>query len=148
MTIPNFTPQGYLPSGLHPCSLDEISVRFGQFQNTSRRYALFQKLEEYVGELRSTGLVNWIVIDGSFVTAEPHPNDVDLILVLAADHDFLGELRPFEYNVLSRRRVQRRFEFDVLVARENSPELVEYISFFEQVRGNSELSKGLLKVLP
>ncbi len=147
MAIPEFTDQGYLPRGLHPCSLEEIQERFGSFLWTNRRAVLNRKFLEFVHEIRATDLVAWLVIDGSFATDKPEPNDMDLILVLHAGHDFSAELRPFEYNVVSRRCVQRRYEFDVLVARENSPELAEYIEFFEQVRGESQLRKGLLKVV-
>ena len=38
--------------------------------------------------------------------------------------------------------------FDVLVAREKSPELVEYVEFFQQIRGETDRRKGILKVLP
>lgn len=86
------------------------------------------------------------MIDGSFVTSKPEPNDIDLVLILAHSHDYSVELRPFEYNLLSRRRVARRYAFDLLVAREGSPELHEYAEFFQQVRGEPHRHKGILKV--
>ena len=67
------------------------------------------------------------------------------------DHDgflFTAVVRPFEYNVLSRRMVRRRFAFDVLVAREDSAEFDEYLQFFQQVRGEPNRQKGILKVKP
>ena len=102
----------------------------------------------YIQELRSTGKAAGLIVDGSFVTGTAQPNDIDLILILAANHDFSAELRPFEYNALSRRRVRKRYAFDVLVARTDSPELVEYIEFFQQIRGEPSFRKGILKVLP
>jgi uncharacterized protein (DUF1800 family) len=71
-----------------------------------------------------------------------------LVLILHTNHDLNATLRPFEYNVLSRRRVLKRYAFDVLVARENSPELLEYVEFFQQIRGETDRRKGILKVLP
>ena len=109
---------------------------------------LFAKLEQYIEELRSTGMAAGLVVDGSFVTDKVEPNDIDLVLILPANHDFAAELRPFEYNVLSRRRVHKRYAFDVLVAREKSPELVEYVAFFQQIRGETDRRKGILKVQP
>jgi hypothetical protein len=70
------------------------------------------------------------------------------VLILRSDHDLGAELRPFEYNVLSRRRVRRRYRFDVLVARGGSVEYDEYAQFFQEVKGRPGLRKGILKVLP
>src|SRR5437867_1549786 len=148
MAIPEFDEDGFLPEGVHECSLDELHQRFGRFQRTDRRSSLFAKLLAYIQELRSTGMVAGLVVDGSFVTSKAEPNDIDLVLILRADHDFSADLRPFEYNVLSRRRVLKRYAFDVLVARENSPELLEYVEFFQQIRGEADRRKGILKVLP
>lgn len=91
-------------------------------------------------------MICFVVVDGSFVTDKAEPNDIDLVLVLPNHHDFSADVRPFEYNVLSRRMVRRRFAFDVLVAREHSAEFDEYVEFFQQVRGEPNRRKGILKV--
>lgn len=147
MAIPELDDDGFLPEGVHECSLDELQQRFGGTQRLDQRSVLFDKLGQYLQELRSTGTVVGLVVDGSFITNKLEPNDIDLVLILPADHDFAADLRPFEYNVLSRRRVFKRYGFDVLVARENSPELVEYVAFFQQIRGETDRRKGILKVL-
>ncbi|MGE0822294.1 MAG: hypothetical protein AB7G75_05405 [Candidatus Binatia bacterium] len=74
------------------------------------------------------------LVDGSFVTTEPVPNDIDLILVVSGSHDFSVEFKPNEYNLLSKRRVHQRFGFDLLVARADSEEYHRYVGFFQQVR--------------
>ena len=61
-------------------------------------------------------------------------------------HPGTEALRPFEYNVVSRRRVRKAFGFDILLAEEGQPELDEYISFCTQVRGIPDVHKGLLRV--
>ena len=99
-----------------------------------------------VREAWATGLVAEIIIDGSFVTAKPDPNDIDLILVLNAGHDFSTELRPFEYNVLSRRQARKIYGFDLLVAMAASAVYAEYLAFFAQVRGETSRRKGLLRL--
>ena len=147
MAIPDLSDEGFLPEGVHECSLDEIQQRFGGTPALDRRSALFAKLVDYIQELRSTELAAGLIVDGSFVTNKTEPNDVDLVLILPTNHDFTATLRPFEYNVLSRRRVRKRYDFDVLVARENSPELLEYVEFFQQTRGETDRRKGILKVL-
>lgn len=91
-------------------------------------------------------MVLWVVIDGSFVTTEDSPNDIDLVLVVRSDHDFAITLRPFEYNALSKRWIRKEFGFDAVVAREGSRVLIEYLEFFAQVRKRPELTKGLLRI--
>ena len=85
-------------------------------------------------------------MDGSFVTAKSDPDDIDVIVVLPADHDFTKSLRPFEYNVLSRRQVRKRYGIDLLLTAEGRPEFDEYVAFFAQVLGVLGLEKVLLKV--
>ena len=148
MAIPDLDDEGFLPEGVYECSFDELQQRFGGSQHGDQRSALLAKLVNYIEELRSTKMALGLIVDGSFVTDKTEPNDVDLVLILPADHDFTATLRPFEYNALSRRRVFKRYAFDVLVARENSPELLEYVEFFQQIRGETDRRKGLLRVLP
>ena len=146
VSIPPLDADGYLPEGIHNCTLEELQQRFGEDTDAAGRSLLFSKLLDYVHELRSTGRDFGLLIDGSFVTGKAQPNDIDLVLILPHDHDFLMELLPFEYNAMSRRRVSKRYAFDLLVAREGSLELGEYIEFFQQVRGDPSRRKGILRV--
>lgn len=146
MPIPELDADGFLPKGIHECTLDEVQERFGGFRNSDRRPNLFAKLQEFVQEARLTLLVTGVILDGSFVTDKAVPEDIDLILILREHHDFTATLRPFEYNVLSRRRVRKHFGFDVLVACEGSAELAEFVEFFFQIRGRYDRQKGLLRV--
>ena len=148
MPIPALDERGMLPPGLHNCTLDEIRERFGRFQRTDRRPNLFENLEHFAGEARSAGIVAWLLVDGSFVTAKPDPNDIDLVVVIDDDFDLAATLRPAQYNVVSRRQVRKRYKFNVLAAREGSPELEEYIAFFQQVRGDPDHEKGVLRLAP
>ena len=146
MSIPPLEADGYLPEGIHDCTLEELQSRFGEDTDVACRSLLFSRLHEYVQELRSTERDFVLLIDGSFVTGKARPNDIDLVLILPHDHDFRSELRPFEYNVMSRRRVSKRYAFDLLVARADSLELQEYVEFFQQVRGDPSRRKGILRV--
>ncbi len=82
MPIPELNQDGFLPEGIHAASLEEVRERFGRFQRTDRRPALFAKLSTYMAEVRASGLVVAVIVDGSFVTAKDEPSDIDLILVL------------------------------------------------------------------
>lgn len=146
VSIPPLDVDGYLPEGIHNCTLNELQSRFGEDIDVACRSLLCSKLCEYVQELRSTERDFVLLVDGSFVTSKAQPNDIDLILILPHDHDFRMELRPFEYNAMSRRRVSKRYGLDLLVARDDSPELREYVEFFQQVRGDPSRRKGILRV--
>jgi hypothetical protein len=144
--IPELKESGFLPEGIHEASLEEVHDRFGRFQRTDRRPTLFTKLSLYLAEVRASGLVEAVILDGSFVTAKDEPSDIDLILVLRPDHVYGAELRPFEYNAPSKRRVRRRFRFDVLIARQGSDEQKKYLDLFQRVKGVPDLRKGVVKV--
>jgi hypothetical protein len=148
MPIPELNENGFLPEGIHEASLEEVRERFGRFQRTDQRPALFARLSTYLAEVRASGLAEAVILDGSFVTAKDEPSDIDLILVLRPDRDDRAELRPFEYNAVSKHRVRRRFRFDVVSAREGSDEYEESVNFFQLVRGQSDLRKGVIKVIP
>jgi len=104
--VPPLTADGFLPFVVHECTVREIGEAFGGFQASDRRIHLFQKLSAFLDEARASGLVESVIVDGSFVTAKAQPADIDLVLELEAEHDFSFDLPPASYNVLSRKRVQ------------------------------------------
>jgi hypothetical protein len=146
MPIPELNQDGFLPEGIHEASLEEVRERIGRFQRTDRRPALFAKLSTYMAEVRASGLVVAVIVDGSFVTAKDEPSDIDLILVLRPDHDDQADLKPFEYNAVMKHVVRRRFRFDVVSAREGTAEYEKSLNFFQRVRDRSDLRKGVIKV--
>lgn len=146
MPIPAFSENGVLPAGIHDASLTDLEDRFGQFQRTDQRCQLFKRLVSLLQQVRSTRLFVFAIIDGSFVTDKDSPDDIDLILVVRASHDFQMNVRPFEYNVLSKRRIRQEFGFDAVIAREDHEELDDYLDFFSQVRHHPDIRKGLVRV--
>src|SRR2546430_16555928 len=102
MPIPPFDEHGFLPAGLHECTVNEMKLRFGAFRGSDRRAQLIARLEAFVSEAKSCGLVAEVLVDGSFVTAKNEPNDIDLIVIVPASHSFLEELSPATYNILSK----------------------------------------------
>ena len=131
---PLCTAQGILPEGVHVFTLEQVQQRFGSFQHSDRRMRLFQKLQRYVWELRQTGWKVSLILNGSFVmTCVDEPQDIDLILVLPGDVDLNVEFRPSEYNVISRRMVRRRYEFDAFAVPQGTDEERRWIEFFQKV---------------
>jgi Family of unknown function (DUF6932) len=144
--IPAFNEHGCLPEGIYDCTMDEAAQRFGVFQSSDRRPQLWDKFIEFMSEAESCTLIDAVLLNGSFVTAENEPNDIDLVVIVSSDHDFSAEFQPSEYNVLSKREVHRRFGFDLLVARSGSEEYLHYLEFFQQVRLEPGRKKGILRI--
>jgi hypothetical protein len=123
-----------LPDGIHDASLEEIKQLFGSFQRTSKRCSLFKKLAEFIDEVRNAGVASAVIIDGSFIMGcIDEPSDIDIILVLPAGWDMTQDLRPYQYNLVSKKDVKRKYMFDCLTVRAGSEEEQYWISYFSQV---------------
>ena len=96
--------------------------------------------------MQRSGLFKVLLVDGSFVTGKSAPNDVDLVAVLRPGHDFERDLPMSEYALVSRAMLRRRFAFDVLIAKPDSPLCKTCVDFFSQVRDNPGVRKGILRV--
>lgn len=143
---------GVLPLGIHACTFEELRAKFGRFSRTDQRIRLTETLQKYIDEARKSGIARAVVVDGSYITRKPEPADIDLILVLRADFNLAQELRPFEYNLQSRRTVRRLYGFDVRAAIDGSETYSFYISEFSKVRlddpeqTDNQTHKGLLRI--
>lgn len=146
MAIPPLNEHGWLPEGIHDCTLEEAAARFGGFQRSDRRPRLWAQFLEFVREAQAGRMIEAIIVDGSFVTAEPAPNDIDLVLVMFSLHDFSVDLLPAHYNILSQRRVRQRFGFDIVVVTNERETIDQAIAFFQQVRQRPGVKKGLLRI--
>jgi hypothetical protein len=80
--IPPFNENGYLPPGIHKASLEEIAERFGR-QSDVRRDEM-ESLRWLMVLLKQLD-VQRLVLNGSFVTDEAEPNDVDCLILIDRD---------------------------------------------------------------
>ena len=104
------------------------------FQKSDRRIKLFSRLRQYLEALKRAGCGSSIIIDGSFVMATvDEPGDIDLILVLPEDWDLAADLKPYQYNLVSKRRVQQQYGMEVFPVKPGSVEEQKWIMFFGQV---------------
>jgi hypothetical protein len=78
--LPQFNALGDLPPDVHRATLPEVVERFGG--QTARRDACTRRLMHVVELVRRTGHLQRLVVFGSYVTAKPEPNDVDVILIM------------------------------------------------------------------
>jgi hypothetical protein len=90
---PDFNSNGDLPTGIHQATLAELIERFGT--GSLRREVVGRRLERIYGFALSTGQLARFVVFGSFVTAKPEPNDVDIFMLMEDTFDLskvTGEL--------------------------------------------------------
>ena len=84
MALPRFTPDGLLPPGDHTQTIDELRQSYlvtGEGLevpgwDSAWRAQLVDNLEPFIRQLWQVG-VERIFVNGSFVTSQPHPGDID-----------------------------------------------------------------------
>jgi hypothetical protein len=145
--IPPFGVDGWLPEGVHDASLAEVRERFGRFRRTDRRVRLFEALEAFIVEARTSGLVVSIVLDGSFTSAADNPGDVDILVVLRETVKTGADIRPDQYNVVSAARIRRRYLLDAWVTSEDRASVQRWLEFFAQVPGRPGPRKGMVRLI-
>lgn len=74
--IPDFDENGLLPPGIHPATLEEVDQRLGR--STPERVELMQSLQWLIDMIRQDDVLR-LIVNGSFVTAEPVPDDIDCV---------------------------------------------------------------------
>ena len=82
---PEFDSNGDLPVGIHQATLPEILRHFGT--GTLQRERVGQRLERIFMLANSTRQVARFIVFGSFVTAKPYPDDVDIFLLMEDSFD-------------------------------------------------------------
>ena len=126
--------QQLLDDGVHDATLECVRALFGTFQRTSRRTRLFEKLSEYITEVRKADIAEAIIVDGSFIMGcIDEPEDIDVVLILKQDWDMTAELRPYQYNLISKRDVKRNYPFDLIPVLSGSDQESQWVEFFSRV---------------
>lgn len=75
--MPPFNSHGYLPEGVHDTTLERLQERL---VFNPKRAILWDRLQEFLRWVVSTGAFSHAYIDGGFITTKPHPEDIDVIL--------------------------------------------------------------------
>jgi len=100
MPLPPLNRAGELPAGVPQATRDEVRAQFGS--GTPQRQAVTARLRRIDHRARATGKLDRLILFGSYITAKPDPNDVDILLVM-------------------------RDAFDVQVCDEESPKLFDHL---------------------
>ncbi len=123
-----------LSAGVHEATLKEVEECFARFQKSDRRIKLFGKLRDYIAAVKKAGCGTAVILDGSFVmSCIDEPEDIDLILILPPDWDLAADLKPYQYNLVSKRHVRREYGIDAFPVLPASTDEREWTAFFGQV---------------
>lgn len=156
MAIPALTAEGWLPPGVHMCTLPEVGAAFTAGGNPSRRGRLVGVLGEHLDSATVRRYVEHVIIDGSFVSTKVEPGDVDIVLgvrsgmfkalahgssgvnPMAVIEGLEGRFGPF----IDGRRVIHGFADET-----GGHKYRYYLNFFQQsTRANESPFKGVLRV--
>ena len=81
--LPDFDDDGNLPAGIYTCSIEELAARFGT--GSEERETEINELLNFVEAAKKAG-VRRLLVNGSFVTGNPAPNDVDIVFLPGPDY--------------------------------------------------------------
>lgn len=77
---PAFDDNGDLPLGVHQANISDVLQHFGT--SNLQRQIVARRLGRVYGLAQGTGQLARFVVFGSFVTAKPEPNDVDVFMLM------------------------------------------------------------------
>jgi hypothetical protein len=140
-SIPPFREDGYLPDGLHLATEAEVIFRFGASSKRRRRLAL--RLRRWIELARQVGGQR-LLVDGSFVTAKPNPNDIDAVILLPPDFEQQVEQGTEAALELEEMLLTRRPE--EIFAAEDGMDWNEWVEFFSRTREADGRRKGLVEI--
>jgi hypothetical protein len=140
--IPEFRDDGYLPVGLFLASEAEITFRFGA--PSGRRRRLILRLRRWIALGREVN-ARRLLVDGSFVTRKPEPNDVDSVILLPNDFELQIEL-GVEAALELESMIMTRHPEEIFAA-EDEQDWDEWVEFFSRTREADGRQKGLVEVI-
>jgi len=85
MPLPQLNRTGELPEGVHQATLDEVIAQFGS--GSAQRQEVTARLQRVYHLAYATRKLERLILFGSYITAKPDPNDVDVVLVIRDDFD-------------------------------------------------------------
>jgi sugar phosphate isomerase/epimerase len=139
--IPEFRNDGYLPNGVHICSVAEATFRFGG--GSRRRKRLIVRLRRWIELAKQIG-ARRLLLDGSFVTSKDEPDDVDAVLLLSSD--FALQLDRASDAALELEEMLLNRQPEELFAAEDEIDWQEWVEFFSQTREPDGRRKGLVEI--
>jgi hypothetical protein len=131
--IPPFDKDGDLPPGIHQATWLEFQSRFCIFAHSDRRLKFCEAIEQLVIASHTSGIIERLIIAGSFVTAKQEPNDYDAALIFQASVD-VTKLPPFQLDLVDGARSRLRFRGDIFPVRSGTDRANKLLSDFQRTR--------------
>lgn len=145
MALPAFDSRGDLPVGVHPATLTEVRARFGA--GPLQRELVTASLLQVYELAKQTGKLLRCVIFGSYVTAKPAPNDVDILLVMTDDFEVSSCDEQTE-PLFDHLRAQQMFGASVFSVRPSTAfgmSVDEFIAYWQIKRDQSQ--HGIVEII-
>ncbi len=142
--IPPFDNDGDLPPGVYQATWAEFQRRLCIFARSDRRLKLCTLIEQLIVEARTSGIVEQLIIAGSFVTAKEEPNDYDAVIIFQASLD-VSKLPPVLVDLVDGIRARRRFGGDIFPIRSGTIRATNLLSYFQHNRLGKPV--GVLEVI-
>jgi len=139
--IPAFRPDGYLPEALHQTTDAEATFRFGS--TTSRRRRLILRLRRWLVLARNIG-ARRLLVDGSFVTAKPEPDDIDAVILLPVN--FAAQVEQGHESAIELEQMLLTRRPEELFAAEDESDWNDWFEFFSRTRETDGRRKGLVEI--
>lgn len=93
-------PYSLLPPGLHTATLREVKKAFvDDFPNSQMRRSIFSGFLNLLTDIVNARLVGYYILNGSYVTGNPAPKDMDTVAVI--DAVSLDRLNPFNQAIIA-----------------------------------------------
>lgn len=88
MPLPTLNDIGELPEGIYKATIDEVVVQFGS--GTAQRINVTERLQRIYQLAKNTGSLQQFLIFGSYITAKPKPNDIDVVIIFDDNFDIVA----------------------------------------------------------
>ena len=129
-----------LPPGTHDATLDEVRKRFATNDHRKRLFDGFARAAEVLRVARC----RTVYLDGSFVTAKPHPRDFDACWDDAGVN--AGKLDSVLLDFSDKRRAQKqKYHGELFPAGATAAPGSVFIDFFQTDRHTGK-SKGIIRI--
>lgn len=146
MALQQFDSNGDLPEGVHRATLDEVLARFSH--GTPQREIVTSRLNRVLELARGTGKLERFIIFGSYITAKPEPNDIDILLVMRDDLQ-KQDYDPDVFPMFDHLRAQRELGVSLFVIRPGfiiGEEVDQFIAHWQVKRDLSR--RGIVEIIP
>ena len=135
----NFNNDGILDPGKHKMTWKEF---YGFFSFSERRKELLEGLGKVVNILREIGVTR-IYIDGSFVTNKLEPDDWD-----ACFESSVPVSNNLKYPFKNGKAQKKLYKGHVFDAQWEADEFgTKYLEYFQQMKENSAIKKGIVELI-